>query len=99
MGIRGAALASTLASALACVLLLLYVRNVQPDLAPVRLKWQARALALLGASARALTFLFPEAGRVVVGVWVAASLALYLVACFFFNLLDAQSLFAPLMRI
>lgn|GEM_PF-1931634 len=98
MGIRGAALASTLASGLACALLLTYVKRAQPGLEPPRLKWQVLALLLLGGLTLPLTLQFAEAGRVVVAGWVAIALALYLSVCFFFNLLNAQSLFAPLMR-
>jgi O-antigen/teichoic acid export membrane protein len=70
MGIRGAALSSALASGLACVLLLLYVRSAQPGLAPLRLKWQALALLLVSVLMLPLTFLVCRGGPGCGGIYM-----------------------------
>jgi O-antigen/teichoic acid export membrane protein len=89
-GALAAALVSTGASVLALLCLVWKCRHL--NLAPAALSRYGAALALLTAPALALTLFYGGQGRLFIALWVAGSLALYVMGLFALNLLDADRL-------
>jgi O-antigen/teichoic acid export membrane protein len=87
-GMWGAASISAAASLLACVLLASYSRGW--SLTPVVARRQAAALGVLALTVVPLATVFQTADRLLVGVWIAGAMGLYVVTCLLLNVLDAS---------
>jgi O-antigen/teichoic acid export membrane protein len=90
LGLLGAAIASALAGAMACSLLIFQVRALR--ITPPRLGRQGAAFGLLALSLLPLTIFFSEAGRLLIAAWIGASAALYIVATLYLGLVRADEL-------
>jgi O-antigen/teichoic acid export membrane protein len=90
IGPIGAAVASALAGALACSLLLYQVRAL--PFAPLRIGTQLAALGVLALALAPLPLFFSEAPRALIAVWIALSAALYVATAIYFGLVSIDEL-------